>query len=76
MGLIEIGRVCIKRAGKNAGKKVVIVAIDEKGNPTVEGITAKRAKCNARHLFPTAVKAELKKNASREEVIRILKEGI
>ena len=75
MGLIEIGRVCIKRAGRNAGEKVIVVDIDEKGNPTIEGIAVKRKKCNARHLFPTALKVELKKSASREEIIKILKQG-
>ena len=74
MVLIEIGRICIKRAGRNAGEKIIIVDVDEKGNPVIEGIAVKRKKCNARHLFPTTVKAELK-NASREEIVKILKQG-
>ncbi|HIH21265.1 MAG: 50S ribosomal protein L14e [Candidatus Diapherotrites archaeon] len=76
MALIEIGRVCVKRAGKNAGEKVIVVDFGEKGMPIIEGERVKRKKCNPSHLFPTAFKAELKKGAAREEVIKALKEGI
>lgn len=76
MGLIEVGRVCVLRAGRNAGQKVIVVDVDSKGNATVEGMQVKRKKINARHLFPTAIKEDIKKNAPKEEIIKILKEGI
>lgn len=74
MALLEIGRICIKRAGKNSGEKVIIVGF-EKNLPIVEGLHSKRKKCNPKHLFPTVKKAELKENPPREEVIKFLKEG-
>ncbi|MDO8646967.1 MAG: 50S ribosomal protein L14e [Candidatus Diapherotrites archaeon] len=75
MALIEEGRICVLRTGRNAGQKVIVIQVDAKGQPTIEGITVKKKKCNARHLFPTASKVELR-NASREEITKALKEGM
>jgi ribosomal protein L14E/L6E/L27E len=72
MALLEIGRICFKRSGKNAGEKVIIVGFEGK-QPVIEGIKAKRKKCNPRHLFPTVEKKEIS-NPSKEEIIKILKE--
>lgn len=71
MGLIEVGRVCVKRKGKEAGRKVVVVELKE-GFAVIEGIGVKRKKCNVMHLFPTEKKVELKKGASREEIAKAL----
>lgn len=72
MAIIEVGRVCIKKQGREAAKKVVVVAV-EKGYAVVEGINVKRRKCNARHLFPTAEKLGIKANAESAEIIKLLK---
>jgi len=70
---IEIGTVCIKTRGRKAGKKVVIIDIDEKtGLAIVDGKEVKRKKCNLKHLIPTKEKIEVKKNASHEEVVKKL----
>ncbi len=52
MALIEIGRVCIKKYGRDAGRRAVITAVMENG--FVKVLTADRNKkerrCNTRHL--------------------------
>jgi len=72
MPAIEVGRVCVKNAGRLAGRKCVIVdIIDENfvlvtGPKDVTGIKRKRA--NIRHLVPTPEKIDIPKGASDEEV--------
>lgn len=49
--LVEPGRVCIKKFGRDAGSNAVVVKVEKEG--FVRIITAKRSKerlCNVRHL--------------------------
>lgn len=74
MAGLEIGSVCVKTRGREAGKKVVIVDLDSKANfATIDGPEVKRKKCNVRHLFPTGKKMDIKKNASHEEIVKHMK---
>jgi large subunit ribosomal protein L14e len=72
MSAIEVGRICVKNAGRLAGRKCVVVdIIDENfvlvtGPKDVTGIKRKRA--NIRHLVPTTEKIDIPKGASDEEV--------
>lgn len=75
MALIEQGRICVLRAGRNAGKKVIVIELDSKGNATVEGELVKRRKVNQRHLFPTAAREEIKRK-EKADFQKALKEGI
>jgi large subunit ribosomal protein L14e len=74
---IEIGRICVKVAGREAGRKCVIVDLADKnfvlvtGPKSVTGI--KRRRTNINHLEPLQDKVELKRNASDEEVAETLK---
>ena len=67
---IEVGRICVKTLGREAGKKCVIVDIVDKnfvlitGPKTVTGI--KRRRANINHLEPTNEKIEMKKGATDE----------
>lgn len=74
MALIEIGRVCLKLAGRKAGIKVVIVDFNQKGEPIVEGLRMKRKRANPLHLFPTTKKISISKGTGSEEVISKLKQ--
>ena len=70
--VIEIGRICIKNVGREAGKRCVIVDLIDRnfvlitGPKSVSGI--KRRRANIRHLNPVDEKIEIKRNASDEEV--------
>ncbi|MEM5874937.1 MAG: 50S ribosomal protein L14e [Candidatus Aenigmatarchaeota archaeon] len=75
---MEIGRICRKIAGREAGKYcVVLKKIDENfvlvtGPKQITGV--KRRKCNITHLQPTEYKIEIKEEASDEEVAKVMDE--
>ncbi len=73
MAGIEIGTVCIKTTGRNAGQKVVVVELEKDGFVVVEGPAVKRKRCNPMHLFITPEKINVKKGAKREDVIAAFK---
>ena len=67
MSIYEIGRVCVKIAGRDAGRKCVVVeAVDDKF-VTVDG-NVRRKKVNIKHLEPLADVLEIKDKASHEDV--------
>ncbi len=66
--MIEIGRLCVKIAGREAGRKCVVVDIVDKNYVLIDG-QLRRKKCNISHLEPLDKKIELKKNASHSDVI-------
>ncbi len=71
--MIEIGRLCVKIAGRDAGKKCVIVDILDDTFVLIDGETRRR-KCNILHVEPLNQKIEIKKNASHEDVSKSFKE--
>ncbi|MEM0007690.1 MAG: 50S ribosomal protein L14e [Candidatus Bathyarchaeia archaeon] len=77
MPAVEVGRICVKICGREAGKKCVIVDIIDKsfvlvtGPKSVTGV--KRRRANINHLEPLAEKIDIKRGASDEEVIEALK---
>lgn len=70
--MFEIGRVCIKIAGRDAGKKCVIVDQSEGNYFLIDGETRRR-KCNLTHLEPLSSLIKIKKGASREDVKKAFK---
>lgn len=72
MPAIDVGRICLKRAGREAGRKAVVVDVLEGNFVLIDGLNVKRRKCNVRHLFPLAQKLELKKGASHEEIVKLM----
>jgi len=71
--MFEIGRICMKTAGREAGRFCVVIAKEkEKDFVLITGPKAvtrvKRRKCNFRHLEPTPLKIEIKENATDEEI--------
>lgn len=79
--LIDIGRICVKTMGREAGRKCVIVDIIDKnfvlvtGPKDISGV--KRRRCNIKHLEPTPRKINIPKNASDDAVREALeKEGL
>lgn len=69
----EVGRLCVKLAGRDANKKCVIVDILDDNHVMIDGETRRR-KCNIRHLEPLNQVLKLKKGASRAEVKKVFKE--
>jgi large subunit ribosomal protein L14e len=77
MKKMEIGTVCVKFAGREAGEKCVVVDTIDKNFVMVDSPKIKRRRCNLRHLEPTDKKIKIKKGASSEEIKKALeKENI
>lgn len=70
--VMEVGRVCVKLAGHEAGKRCVIVDVLDDTNVVISGHGVKRRRCNIAHLEPTDKKLDIQKGASDEEVKRAL----
>ena len=76
MPAVEVGRICVKIAGRQTGQKCVIVDVMDKsfvlitGPKNVTGVKRKRANIN--HIMPLEDKLDLKRGASDEEVTSIL----
>ena len=70
--VVEVGRVCVKLAGHEAGKRCVVVDILDNVYVTVGGPGVKRRRCNIAHLEPLEQKLNIPKNASDEDVARAL----
>ena len=60
MPAIEVGRICVKIAGREAGEKCVIVEVIDDKFVEVVGITMKNRKCNIKHLEPVEQTIEIK----------------
>jgi large subunit ribosomal protein L14e len=74
--ILEIGRVCRKVRGKEAGRYYVIVEKPEKKFVLVDGRDVKRRRVSVNHLEPLPVVLKIKKNAGTETVTKALeKEG-
>jgi large subunit ribosomal protein L14e len=74
--MYEIGRLCVKIAGRDSRLKCVIVEVLEGTFVLIDGQT-RRKKCNIKHLEPLDKVLKIKKNASHEDVVEALKkEGI
>ena len=79
MPAIEVGRICVKRAGREDKRKCVIVDIMDKSFVLVTGpkkVTGvKRRRININHLMPLEDKIEVKRGASDEEVTQTLEDA-
>lgn len=76
MPAIEVGKICVKLAGREAGRRCVIVDVVDKnfvlitGPRKVSGV--KRRRVNANHLELTQTKIDIKRGATDEEVSEAL----
>ncbi len=66
--MIEVGRVCVKIAGRDAGKKCVVVSVLDKSFVLIDGETRRR-KCNSLHLEPLAQTLDIKANAAHAQIV-------
>ena len=75
--MIDIGRIVVKTAGREALRKAVVVDIIDKnyvlitGPPSLNGI--KRRRVNVGHLEPTGKKLDIVRKATDAEVLAAVK---
>lgn len=76
MPAVEVGRICLKIAGRETGKKCVIIDVMDKSFALVTGpkkVTGvKRKRVNLNHITVLQDKLEIKRGASDEEVTQSL----
>ncbi len=76
---IDVGRICVKTTGREAGKKCVVVDVMDKnfalvtGPKSVTGV--KRRRTNMTHLEPTAEKIEVKRGIADDELAKALEKS-
>jgi len=79
MPVIEVGRICVKIVGREAGQKCVIVEVVDKNFAVITGPkkvnNVKRRKVNIKHIEPTEAKIKIAKAAADEEIIEALKKA-
>ena len=70
MSIFEVGRLCVKLAGRDAGKKCVVVDLIDSNYVVVDGMT-RRKKVNIKHLEPLDKILEIKSGASHNDVKKV-----
>ena len=70
---MDVGRVCKKVTGREAGRTCVIVEQIDKNFVIVESPDVKRRRCNIRHLDPLEITVDIKDGASGKDVEKALK---
>jgi len=74
MNAYDIGRVCLKTAGRHAGKKVVIVSeLKENKYVTIDGTKMKRKRCNIAHLEPLTETLDITTSTTHEDIVKLMK---
>lgn len=74
--MIELGRLCVKTAGRDAMRHCVIIEVIDEKYVLIDGNT-RRKKVNKAHLEPLEQVFKVKKGASTKEILELFeKEGI
>ncbi len=76
MPAIEVGRICVKQAGRECCTKCVVIDVLDKSFVLVTGpkkLTGlKRRRVNINHLMPIEDKVDVNRGASDDEVTQAL----
>ncbi len=82
MNIMDIGRICVKTYGREAGRKCIIVERDDDDNYVIitgpKSLTGvRRRRCNIRHLEPTRKVIEIDEGIDDETLLDVLEsEGL
>ena len=71
MSIYNIGRICVKLAGRDAGQKCVVLSEVKEGKVLVDGATRRR-EVNTSHLEPLSDIVSVAAGASTAEVSKVL----
>jgi len=70
--MITVGRLCVKIAGRDAGKKCVVIDVLDKNFVLLDG-QVRRKKCNIKHIEPLEKEIKIEKNADHTVVVAAFK---
>jgi len=78
MPAIDVGRICVKLVGREAGKKCVIVDVVDKNFVLVTGPKElnglKRRRVNVNHIEVTERRVNIRRGETDEELLKTLDE--
>lgn len=69
--MLEVGRIVMKIAGRDAGKVGAVIDVLDDNYVLLDG-EVRRRKCNINHLEPLEKTIEVKKNATHADVLKAL----
>ncbi|MHA2391334.1 MAG: 50S ribosomal protein L14e [Promethearchaeota archaeon] len=75
MSVYDIGRLCVKIMGREAGHYCVIVDIIDKNYLLIDGLKIRRRRVNYRHIEPLTDSIDIKKGAKHEDVEAAIKKA-
>ena len=75
MSVYDIGRVCVKTMGREAGNYCVVVDIIDKNYVIIDGLEIRRRRVNYKHIEPLPELVEIKKGAKHEDVEAAIKKA-
>ena len=75
MSIYDIGRICIKTMGREAGSYCVIVDVIDKNYLLVDGLIVRRRRVNYKHIEPTTDVIEIQKGADHSAVETAIKKA-
>ena len=77
MSVMDVGRVCVKLTGREAGSRCVIVDVIDRNYVMVTGpeelTGVRRRRVNLSHLRPLDEAIEISRNASDDEIAALFK---
>jgi len=78
MPAIDVGRICVKLSGREAGKKCIVVDVIDKNFALITGPKqlngVKRRRVNVSHIEPTERKANIRRGESDADLMKTLDE--
>jgi large subunit ribosomal protein L14e len=75
MSVYDIGRICVKTMGREAGKYCVIVDVIDKNYVLIDGLKVRRRRANFNHVEPTSDIIEIKKGADHDTIEAAIKKA-
>jgi large subunit ribosomal protein L14e len=73
---LDVGRICVKLTGREAGNRCVIVDVIDRNYVLVTGpqemTGVRRRRVNMSHLRPLDERVDIARNASDDEILKIL----
>ncbi|MFW9987078.1 MAG: 50S ribosomal protein L14e [Candidatus Odinarchaeota archaeon] len=75
MSVYDIGRLCVKTMGREAGHFCVIVDVIDKNYLLVDGLKVRRRRVNYKHIEPIVDILDIKKGASHDQVEAAIKKA-
>ncbi len=68
MRALEVGSVCVKTTGREAGNRAVVIEEVDDNFVIVQGPRVRKRKCNVLHLVPVGKKISVTRSMSQKDI--------